>query len=166
MKPECVILNPPLKMMTKTMNWIWKNYNDLSVAEFYPCLRLRSAVFVVEQNCVYEDLDDYDAVAHHCWLLQNQGVAAYLRMIPAAHHASGLPALGRIVVDAGYRDQGLGRKLVLEGLRYIKSVTTAPSVFISAQHHLQGFYGSLGFQASSKPYDEDGILHIDMIQTY
>lgn len=144
------------------MQWSLKHYEELTRDEVYELLRLRCEVFIVEQSCVYLDVDGGDRTAWHVLARDGQGrLCASLRALPRAEKEP--MHFGRIVVRPDARGQGLGRELVRRGLGYARDVLAEPAVSIMAQAHLRGFYEGLGFRAVSEPYDETGILHIDML---
>lgn len=136
-----------------------KAFADLSVSEFYQIAQLRVAVFVVEQNCPYQEIDELDPVAWHVWLTAEDGeIAAYGRV----YEKQGSSHLGRVLVNKAYRGQHLGNRLVEELLAVAQEQFPQVPVVIGAQAHLQKFYGSFGFQPVSEVYLEDGIPHIQM----
>ncbi|MBS1939326.1 MAG: GNAT family N-acetyltransferase [Bacteroidetes bacterium] len=135
----------------------------MDVRLFHDILRLRVDVFVVEQHCPYPELDGADVGATHVVGRNASGdVLAYARILPPAR--DGLPHVGRVVVDTSVRRHGIGRQLMLEVLRVIHRQYPGSPSALAAQAHLQGFYASLGYKASGKQYDLDGIPHIDMVR--
>ncbi len=144
------------------MQWKLKHYEELTRDEVYELLRLRCEVFIVEQNCVYLDVDGRDRTAWHLLARDGQGkLCASLRALPRTENEP--MHFGRIVVRPDARGLGLGKELVRRGLDCARDVLGEPAVSIMAQAHLRGFYESLGFRAVSEPYDSTGILHIDML---
>ena len=144
------------------MKWSFKHYDELTRDEVYELLRLRCEVFIVEQDCVYLDVDGEDRTAWHLLARDGQGkLCACLRALPRRGEEP--MHFGRIVVHPAFRGQGLGKELVRRGLRYAQETLGEPAVCIMAQAHLRGFYEELGFCATSEPYDSTGILHIDMV---
>ena len=145
------------------MSFEWRTlpFTDLSVDELYQILQLRQAVFVVEQDCAYLDLDDRDQAAVHMLCLENGELRAYQRCLPPgiSYPES---ALGRIVVDPGLRGQQLGEKLVLKGIEHNLRRWPDRDICINAQAHLQSFYTRLGFQGEGPEYMEDSIPHRKM----
>jgi len=143
------------------MNWSLKKFDSLTVDELYALLRLRTEVFVVEQNCVFQDMDDKDQQCWHLMGWKEDALVAYTRLVPPGVSYE-LPSIGRVVTSPSARGDGLG-KLLME-----KSIETATELFgkspikIGAQLYLKRFYESLGFEKSSEVYDEDGIDHIEM----
>ena len=145
--------------------FVCKAFDQLSVHELQALLVLRQQVFVVEQNCPYQDADELDARSWHLFALDEAGRAlATCRLIPAGQsqrHAEA--AIGRLAVAQQARGSGMGRALMQEALRQLAQLSPGP-VRIAAQQHLQGFYESLGFVAVSSPYLEDNIPHLDMLK--
>jgi ElaA protein len=142
-----------------TLQWHERAFDELSVAELYAILALRSRVFVVEQNCPYLDADGYDAMSRHLWAEADGAIHAYLRLVPPGVKFAEL-SIGRVVTAPEARGTGLGRVLMQRGLAAAGPVP----VRIGAQAHLERFYGELGFRRASEPYDEDGIPHIEMLR--
>lgn len=154
---------------TAQLRWIeWKDFDPDTL---HALLRLRSAVFVVEQNCVFHEMDGLDPRCAHLLALDARSteLVGCLRIVPAETKrphtpspAAPGPMLGRLVTAQRVRGTGLGRALMLEGIARCKREHPGQDVFLSAQQRLQGFYESMGFHALREPYDEDGILHVDM----
>jgi ElaA protein len=140
-----------------------KNYEELTVDELYDLLRARSEVFVVEQDCVYQDLDNKDKKAYHVWLSDEDGIAAYLRVLPSGVSYDE-PSVGRVI--SLRRRQGLGSIVLAEGLRIAREKFGAKAVRISAQEYARPFYEQGGFVKVSDSYLEDGIPHIQMLATF
>lgn len=136
----------------------------------YHWLRLRSEIFVVEQACVFAEMDGIDPLCVHLCALDPQGrVAGGLRLVPpgvARPHspspAADGPALGRLVTRRDLRGQGLARRLMAAGIEQCARRFPGAAVYLSAQQHLEAFYGSMDFVRLRPPYDEDGIVHVDM----
>ena len=146
-----------------TLQWHWRSFGELSTSELYSILAARQQVFVVEQNCAYQDLDGKDLNALHLTAWSAWDVAAYLRLIaPGVSFAE--PSLGRVLTTRNARGTGLGRELVARGLEKVYELYPTLPTRIGAQAHLERFYESLGFVRASEPYDEDGILHIEMLR--
>jgi len=149
------------------VRWRWRAFDALSVAELYAALALRSAVFVVEQACVFLDIDGYDVHAHHLLGFADAGesapeLIAYLRLL-APGHKYAEPSIGRVVSAQSRRRLGLGRAVMREGLAKARRLYPAQPIRIGAQEHLRTFYESFGFVVASPRYDEDGIPHIEML---
>jgi ElaA protein len=141
-----------------------KAFKDLTVDELYAILQLRETVFIVEQNCIYNDIDNLDQECYHLFSEdQNTGkIIAYTRLVPA-NIKFDVPAVGRLISDKNYRGKGLGRALMVKSIEEVCRIFNTNVVKISAQTYLLNFYVSLGFKPISQPYDEDGIEHVDMI---
>lgn len=149
--------------MTPERAWRWRAFPELSPEELYSILQLRALVFVVEQNCAYNDLDGHDRGAYHLFLEGGGGVVAYLRVIPPGLRYAE-PSIGRVVTHPSARGSGLGYELMREGLRRVEALFPELSIRIGAQRRLERFYQTLGFVTVSDPYDEDGIEHVEMIR--
>jgi ElaA protein len=148
----------------------WFDWNQFDPDLLYGLLRLRSAVFVVEQACVFHEMDGLDPRCSHLLATRvDVEVVGCLRLVPPglkrpdspASAADG-PALGRLVTAGSVRGTGLGRRLMLEGIAQCERLYAGQPIQLSAQRHLQDFYASLGFDPVREPYDEDGIPHVDM----
>ena len=147
--------------------WQWKRFAELTPAELYALLAARAAVFVVEQQCAFQDLDSADERAWHLlgWASPNHApmLAAYLRLVdPGRKYAE--PSIGRVLTTAPFRGLGLGREAMHEGLARAASLYPGSPVRIGAQQRLERFYVELGFRTVSAPYDEDGIAHVEMLR--
>lgn len=143
------------------MNLEIKKFDDLTGREVYEILRVRSEVFVVEQDCVYNDEDGKDLESVHITIKENDKIQAYLRVIkPGISYDDA--SIGRVLVTCQARGRGLARKIVQAGMDYIINNWGEKKISIGAQDYLKNFYESLGFEAVSKVYSEDGIPHVDM----
>lgn len=143
--------------------WLDLHHRDLTVQQLYAVLALRNTVFVVEQNCPYQDIDGQDLVADNRHLLGVRGddVVAYARIL--APKEAGEPVkMGRVIVSDKARGLNLGHRLIEQALAICAQHWPAHSVFLSAQAHLQRFYAGHGFAVISEVYLEDNIPHIDM----
>ena len=145
------------------MNWILKTFNDLSANELYAIMQLRSEVFVVEQNCVYQDADNKDKYAWHLMGWKNDKLIAYTRLIPAGISYKE-PSIGRVVTSPSVRGTGVGRELMNKSIEYCYNLFGHQPLRIGAQLYLKNFYSSLGFLATGDVYLEDGIEHIEMVK--
>ena len=149
------------------LRWCWRPFDALAAGELHAALALRAAVFVVEQECVFLDPDDHDVQAHHLlgWhepRAAKRQLVAYLRVVmPGRKYAE--PAIGRVVTAHAYRRSGVGRALMLEGLRRTRETYPGTGVRISAQRYLAAFYRDFGFAQVGAPYCEDGIPHVEML---
>ena len=141
------------------MKFVVKHFSELTTRELFEIYKVRVAVFVVEQKCAYQEVDDMDREAYHLWFEDDDGIEAYLRLMPAGvAHAE--VSLGRVI--AVKRRSGLGTKIVAEGIRFAKEKLGASEIVIEAQTYVKKMYESLGFRAESEEFLEDGIPHIRM----
>lgn len=146
------------------IQWQWGRFADLSAPQLYAVCAAREAVFVVEQSCPYQELDGLDLDAMHLIGWSGSEVAAYLRVLgPGMRYAE--PSIGRVLTSKPFRGTGIGRTLVEMSLGYIDRRYPGRQVRISAQAHLERFYGSLGFQSVSERYLEDDIPHVEMLRS-
>ncbi|MES0873722.1 GNAT family N-acetyltransferase [Sinimarinibacterium thermocellulolyticum] len=144
--------------------WQWIDWPAFDPDTLYALLKLRSDIFVVEQNCAYADMDGLDPRCRHLVGRDADGrVQAGLRLVPPGikHDA---PALGRLVVAPAWRGAGYGRELMTQGIAACAQHYPEQPIFLSGQQHLEDFYRSLGFETISTPYLEDGIAHVDMLR--
>lgn len=139
-----------------------KSFDQLTNTELYDLLRLRSEVFVVEQNCVFLDLDDKDQSCYHLLLHQERQLAAYVRIVPAGVTFQEV-SIGRVVTAPAARGTGLGRVVMELGIKACQELFGNEPIKIGAQCYALKFYNSLGFKEVGEVYDEDGIDHIHMI---
>lgn len=144
------------------MTWICKKFNALDADELYAILKLRSEVFVVEQNCIFPDMDNKDQVCHHLMSWKDDELVAYCRIVPAgiSYVES---SIGRIVISRSARGGGMGRSLVQKGIEMLYLLHGKRVIRIGAQYYLKKFYESFGFQQTGALYLEDGIEHIEMV---
>ena len=145
------------------MKWITKQFGELSTNEIYSILRLRAAIFVVEQDCVYQDVDNKDQKATHIFALENDEVVAYTRVFKAGDYFQEA-SIGRVVVAINNRGKGLARILMDKSILYVETNFTSTTIRISAQTYLKEFYSSLGFKQAGVQYEEDGLPHIAMLR--
>ncbi|MEL4025133.1 GNAT family N-acetyltransferase [Lysinibacillus endophyticus] len=144
------------------MNFQLKTFNELTTTELYNILKERTDVFVVEQNCPYPEVDGKDLQSYHLFKEENGEIIAYLRILPPGVSYPEL-SIGRVLVKEDYRGQKLAQQMMEEALSYITSELKETTVKIQAQHYLEDFYRSFGFEVISEVYLEDGIPHIDML---
>jgi ElaA protein len=142
--------------------WTWSRFADLGVDNLYDVLALRCRVFVLEQG-PYLDPDGIDRLAWHLLGRDDAGeLQAYLRVVdPGVKYAE--PSIGRVITAAAVRGTGLGRRLVAEGVARCTAAWPGQGIRISAQAHLERFYGGLGFVRVGDPYPEDNIPHLEML---
>lgn len=138
-----------------------KPFKELSPQELYEILRLRSEVFIVEQNCVYQDIDNKDQKALHVLGYYNNELVAYCRLFDAGDYFDNA-SIGRVIVAQKFRDKKWGNNLMIEAIAGIKQYFNKSKITISAQMYLQKFYESHGFTKTSEMYLEDDIEHIEM----
>ncbi len=151
-----------------TVIWQWKAFAELDTRSLYQVLQLRQDVFVLEQQCLYSDIDNLDSVSYHLLGFnplgssQERKLIAYLRVVaPAKKYPE--PSIGRVVTSLDWRRKGLGKQLLQKGLTKAKLQFPNENIRISAQRYLSDFYRGFGFQAVGQPYLEDGIPHIEML---
>lgn len=146
--------------MIKTI-WLDLHHSQLTTTQLYQVLHLRNEVFIVEQQCVYQDIDNLDLMGdnRHLLGLQNNQLVAYARVLVSPSSL----AIGRVITAPNSRGQGLGNELLKQALIVCETHwDNHYPIYLSAQAHLQKFYGSFGFIAEGDIYDEDGIPHIKM----
>jgi len=143
-------------------NWTDKKFEDLTPGELYAILQLRSEVFVVEQNCVFLDMDDKDQISHHLMGWEGDKLVACARIVPAGISYAEF-SIGRIVSSPKVRRQGIGRVLVDKSIQLAYNLHGKGVIRIGAQYYLRGFYESFGFRKAGDIYLEDGIEHIEML---
>jgi ElaA protein len=146
----------------KRGDWRWKSFNELTQQSLYDLLQLRTAVFVVEQACAYQDIDGLDQDAWHCLYREGDRLLAYQRALAPGQSYDDASAIGRVVVDPTARGRGLSRELLRRGIDFNLKTWPEHGVKLGAQSHLQTLYESLGFRVCSDPYLEDGIPHVHM----
>ena len=138
-----------------------KRFNELFTHELYDLLRLRSEVFVVEQNCVYQDIDNKDQKAIHVLGYLNEKLIACSRIFAPGDYFKEA-SIGRVIVSPQYRANKYGHDLMSVSIQAVVQHFNTTNITISAQEYLKKFYESHGFIQTSKPYLEDGIPHIEM----
>lgn len=139
------------------MDLVIKKFEELTTAELYEILKVRSAVFVVEQKCAYQDLDDLDDKSLHVFYEENRKILAYLR---AFYKEKDVVQIGRVLTMR--RGTGLGKKILREGIAQVKDRMPCRSIYIEAQSYATGFYEREGFRIVSDEFLEDGIPHVKM----
>ncbi|PYC23583.1 GNAT family N-acetyltransferase [Pseudomonas alcaligenes] len=148
------------------LTWHLKHHSDLDKRELYALLELRSRVFVVEQHCPYQDVDGQDLLCDTCHLLawQDERLLAYLRLLDPATQG-GEAVIGRVVIAPEARGSGLGHQLMERAVAACLQRWPGLPIYLSAQAHLQGYYGRYDFVAVTAPYLEDDIPHVGMRRT-
>jgi len=149
------------------IDWQFSRFADLTPFDLYEVLAQRQNVFILEQTCLYPDIDGHDPEAHHLlgWRSVDgkRSLAAYLRVLaPGAKYDE--MSIGRVITTPAARGTGAGRALLDEGIRQAEALYPGHRIRIGAQQYLERFYGSFGFQTVSEPYDEVYIMHIDMLR--
>ena len=144
------------------IRWYYKTFDKLSPNELYQLLRLRSEVFVVEQNCVFLDADNKDQGCLHCMGWVNDELAAYARIAEPGYIYTEA-SIGRVATSPAHRMKGLGRELMQQSIDICRSLFGNTEIKLGAQYYLKEFYGSFGFVAIGDTYIEDGIKHIYML---
>lgn len=142
--------------------WKKKMFTDLSLDELYKIMQLRQEVFILEQACVYQDLDGKDQLSSHLMAWHGAVLVAYTRLVPYGLSYPDAMSVGRVVTAAGFRGQGLGAELMRRSINGLYGQYGHKTIKISAQQHLGAFYGRLGFVQTSRPYMDAGIPHIEM----
>ena len=140
-----------------------KNFDELSVYELYGILQLRAEVFVVEQDCSYQDLDDKDQKALHVIGTKNNKIVAYARIFKPGDYFKEA-SIGRVVVKDSEREYGYGYDIMNASIEAVHNYLKEDVIFLSAQTYLKKFYNSLGFKQVGEGYLEDGIPHIGMLK--
>ncbi|HWB24454.1 MAG TPA: GNAT family N-acetyltransferase [Chitinophagaceae bacterium] len=145
------------------LEWRCKKFNDLTVEELYAIMRLRNEVFVVEQNCVFQDADNKDQHCYHLAAWQKNNIAAYARLVPPGIIYAE-PSIGRVITAASFRGTGIGRGLLQQAIVNCTLIFGEKTIKIGAQLYLKKMYESFGFQQLGDIYLEDGIEHIHMLR--
>ena len=144
------------------LNWLIKSFEELSSDELFDIYYLRQEVFVVEQNCAYQDCDEKDKHSFHLLAYHNSTLVAYLRIVkPGFSYTE--PSIGRVVTKSTQRGTGIGKLLMEKGIENVQRIFEKPTVRISAQQYLIPFYKSLEFETVGEGYLEDNIPHIEMV---
>lgn len=143
--------------------WHFKKFEELTTTELYSILQLRAEVFVVEQDCPYNDVDGKDEKCGHLWAVLDDKVIACTRIVPPGV-SYGEASIGRVASHADYRHLKLGHQLMSHSLQIIENLYSETCVRISAQYYLKKFYEKIGFGQVSEEYLEDNIPHIEMLK--
>ena len=146
------------------IKWTCLPFAQLTPANLYAILRLRTEVFVIEQDCLYQDMDGFDQQALHLCGMIGERLACYARLFAPGVKYPGA-SIGRVVTAPDSRAAGIGRALMQQAMEQCQQRWPAAAITLSAQHHLEKFYHSFGFATVSEPYMEDGIPHIEMTRS-
>jgi ElaA protein len=149
------------------IEWQRGSFDQLPVRDLYAVLQARQDIFILEQSCLYPDIDGFDQDAHHLlgWMQVDgkRQLVAYIRVIaPGVKYEE--MSIGRVLTTEAARGTGAGKQLMAEAIRYAESLYPGQRIKIGAQRYLEAFYGSFGFVTTSEPYDEDGIMHVEMLR--
>jgi ElaA protein len=147
------------------INWVFKKFDALTPIELYAILQLRNEVFVVEQNCVFQDADNKDQDSYHLMAWENEALIGYTRIVPAGIAYEVYPSIGRVVTSPKVRNSGVGKMLMQHSIDELQKLFGKVSIKLGAQLYLKKFYESFEFTQTSEVYLEDGIPHIEMIRT-
>ncbi len=145
------------------INWTLKKFEQLTPSELYKILRLRSEVFVVEQNCIFLDMDNKDQPCRHLMGWYDNELVVYVRIVPAGVSYDDI-SIGRVVSSPTYRRTGIGRSLMQKAIAVCNELYGKKPIRIGAQLYLKSFYASLGFEPQGDIYLEDGIEHVEMVK--
>jgi len=149
----------------KNISWTIKNFEKLTLIELYEILKIRSEVFIVEQKCIFQDIDDHDKSAIHLIAWQNDILVGYTRLLPPGivyPEAS----IGRVISSPRMRKIGIGKMLMQRSIKTVYDTYKCESIKLNAQLYLKEFYKSFGFIETSEPYLYDNILHIEMLHKH
>ncbi|MBL1279613.1 MAG: GNAT family N-acetyltransferase [Fluviicola sp.] len=148
------------------LEWQIKHYSELTLNEFHDIIALRINVFVVEQDCPYPELDGKDKKCYHVICRDGKGnIVATARIVPPGISYDASPSIGRVVIDESIRKQGIGHELMNKCVDYSIIEFGNSTITISAQKHLEKYYGEHSFTSTGKEYLEDGIPHVEMVFT-
>lgn len=144
-----------------TLQWSLVSFGQLSPVQLYAILKLRSEVFVVEQQCIFLDMDDKDQHCYHLMGWKDKELVAITRLVPPGISYSEA-SIGRVATSLSVRRTGIGKELMERSIAAVRDLFKSTTIVIGAQLYLEKFYQSLGFEKSSDVYLEDGIEHIEM----
>lgn len=158
-----------MNSLRSDIEWQWSSFEDLSKEDWYAIVARRQEVFIIEQNCVYPDIDGVDLQSYHLLGWQQiegkRELVVYLRCVfPGVKYAE--VSLGRVLSAPCVRGSGAGRELLAQGIARAEQIFPGQDIRISAQLYLERFYRGFGFERTSEPYDEDGIPHVEMLRPY
>ena len=144
------------------LNIYIKTYNELNKRELFDIYFLRQEVFIVEQNCIYQDIDQKDHCSYHLMAYDNEILVAYLRIVyPGISYDE--PSIGRVLTKIDYRGRGIANNIMKYAIQKVRDVYNHSNIRISAQEYLIPFYTSLNFESIGEVYLEDDIPHIEMM---
>ena len=144
------------------LNIYIRSYNELNKCELFDIYFLRQEVFIVEQNCVYQDIDQKDQYSYHLMAYDNEILVAYLRIVhPGISYNE--PSIGRVITKIDYRGRGIAKNIMQSAIQKVREVYKHSNIRISAQEYLIPFYTSLNFESIGEVYLEDDIPHIEMM---
>jgi ElaA protein len=146
------------------MKFSVKFFDELTTNELYKLLQLRESIFIVEQNCIYQDIDDKDQKCYHLMAYENDALVALTRLVPPKVSYEGYPSIGRVATHSEYRGKGYGRLIMEKSLEECERLFPGYNIKISAQSYLIPFYESLQFEKWGTEYLEDGLPHQAMIR--
>lgn len=146
------------------IRWQCKDFSELTNEELYRIIQLRIGVFIVEQNCLYQDCDGKDLKGHHLCAWNGETLLAYTRLLPPGVSYENAASIGRVITSPAARGQGLGKLLMRKSIEEIEALFGKVPINISAQLYLRRFYESFSFVQQGEAYLEDGIDHISMIR--
>ncbi len=149
-------------MEKQPLVWTIKAFEALSLDELYKILQLRQEVFILEQACVYNDLDNKDQKSFHLMGWHDDVLAAYTRLLPWGVSYPDATSIGRVLVAGDFRGKGLGEELMRRSIEAVYQLFGHHAIKIGAQEHLHVFYNRLGFVQTSDRYMDAGIPHIEM----
>lgn len=144
------------------MEWKIKKYEDLTIDELYNILKVRNEVFVVEQNCPYQDCDEKDKRSYHLFLEDNGEIIAYSRIIEKGVSYDEV-SIGRFLVQKKHRRMGFAREMLSKAIKFVEESLNENAIRISGQVYIKEFYKSFGFKEVSDVYLEDNIPHVEML---
>ena len=144
------------------MNYHTIPFNELTTEQLFYIYKLRSEVFIVEQNCAYQDVDDFDLSAHHVLLMNLDEIIGYARILPPNINYT-QPSIGRVLIEKEHRTKNIGKQLIMHCISQTQLFYPKQQIVISAQTYLLKFYTELGFTATGEGYLEDNIPHTKML---
>ena len=149
---------------SKPVKWTCKRFEELTAGWLHRILKLRQDVFIIEQNCIYSDIDKHDYLSLHLIAYKEPNeLIGYCRLVPAGLLYKEV-SIGRVVISKSFRKKGMGRQLMFQAHKFCCSEYKTQSIRRNAQQYLKNFYLSLGYHLVSEPYDEDGVIHIQMLK--